>query len=970
MTTARSITFNKFLQDHKASAGEAFTHTRIGDKEKDIYGGVYNISDDEWKTFMQLYYQDVIVKGQLEYLTEKQLVENGPIMIDIDFRYDKSVTIREHKPEHIVDALAEYFDQISELVDVANGAVIDVFVMEKNDVNILEDKTKDGIHIIIGMQMHKALQAILRTKMIPILKTTWDDLPVVNTWNDILDEGVTKGSVNWQVYGSRKPGNKAYMIKYHYKFTYTSAADTSASEADASASADTEAGTWDYALQPLAKFSTEKNLLKLSARYTEHPGFPMKKHIYEAFEANKKTLNKKETVGGTGAVGTMNPSKKSSGTASTIASYGDIKDEATLDAELDKILDKDKIDALEYKLKEVHDYTMILPIAYYGPGSYNKWIKVGMALRNESYKLFLTWLKFSSQDNCRDTLKGANGKFDWTRVPELFQTWERFNINNQNPLTYKSIMYWAKNEVREKYDAIWKESIDFFVKESLKGGTAFDLAAVLYSMKKDRYVCTAIKNKIWYEYINHRWHEIDSGNTLRMSISKEMHKIFATIQDEKYDEFLRTDPSDPVRAKIMESLKVLSGITTCLKQTQPKENIMKEAREHFYDNHFLEELDKNTHLLCFNNGVIDFKQKIFRKGNPEDCLSKCTKIDYIPYQTILRHHATTMREIETFMSQVFPIKDLEVYMWDHLAACLIGVNKNQTFNVYKGTGANGKSILTDLMIRCMGTYAKSISVALLTTKPASIGSSSSEVAQTPGVRYLIMGEPNKGDKLVEGTMKLYTGGDEIQARQLFQESKSFVPQFKMILMTNNDLDITTNDDGTWRRMRYVDFLSKFTDKPYEGEFNRDEYPYQFPDDKNLKDKLDIWAPVFMSMLVERAYKTGGIVKDCDTVLRASKKKREDNDYLAGFVRDKVRRKDGNTIKKTELLQEFKIWYLASNPGSKTIPKGKEIIDYMNIKFGECGKNGWRNTELNYEQDDDEGDTPGGSALGGHPLTPV
>jgi P4 family phage/plasmid primase-like protien len=954
MSSLKNITLGKYLQDHKAAAGEECTHTRIGDKDKEIFGGAYHIPETDWTNFMQLYYQHVIVKGQLEYLTEKQLVENGPIMIDIDLKYEPTVKTRQHNEGHILDALMEYFEQIGKLVDIADGAAIEVFVMEKSDVNKLDDKTKDGVHIIIGLQMHKALQAMLRTRMMPILQNTWDDLPVKNDWYDILDEGVTKGSVNWQLYGSRKPGHQAYMIKYHYKFTYEAARPDEDTNTNTDADTDTEedAGSWSYIEHPLAKFSTEKNMHKMSARYTEYPGFPIKKNIYEAFEAAKKTLNKKEGNGqannnnGNAAAGA-----KRSAAPSSIMHYGEIRDEATLDAELEKIFEN--IDASEYKLKEVHDYTMLLPIAYYGPGSYNKWIKVGLALRNESPKHFLTWLKFSCQDKCRDTLKGSNGKFDWSCVPELFQTWEKFNVNNNNIVTYKSIMYWAKTENREKFDAIQKDTTGFYVKQSLQGGTEFDLAAVLHSMKKDNYVCTSIKNKIWYQYINHRWHEIDSGNTLRMTISKEMHKIYADMQHDTYKKVECMDPGDATREKMMDSAKVIGAIATSLKKTQAKQNIMTEACLHFYDKHFIEELDKNTHLLCFNNGVVDFKQKVFRKGNPEDCLSKCTNIDYIPYETVLKHHSHTIHEIETFMKQLFPIADLEEYMWDHLASCLIGVNKNQTFNVYKGVGANGKSKLTDLMLKSLGTYAQSISSTMLTTKPSDFGKATPELARTPGVRYLIMAETTKGAQLYEGTMKMFSGGDEIPCRKLFGESETFMPQFKMTLMTNWDLEITANDDGTWRRLRYVDFLSKFTSKPYEGDFTREEYPYQFPIDEELGDKFEVWAPVFISMLVERAYLTNGFVKDCPTVLRASKKKREENDYLAGFVRDKVRRKEGKAIKKTELMETFKIWYQANNPGTKNLPKSKEIVDYMNLKFGECSKNGWRNTEIVYEEADEE-----------------
>ena len=159
-------------------------------------------------------------KGNMEYLTEKQLVENGPVLIDIDFRYDTGITTKQHSKEHIIDAVMLYAEKIKQLLDITDGSRIEVFIMEKPDLNQLENKTKDGIHILIGVQMHKALQVILRKKVWQNLKDIWDDLPVKNDWEDILDEAVTKGFANWQMYGSRKPAHQAYMIKYHFELIY------------------------------------------------------------------------------------------------------------------------------------------------------------------------------------------------------------------------------------------------------------------------------------------------------------------------------------------------------------------------------------------------------------------------------------------------------------------------------------------------------------------------------------------------------------------------------------------------------------------------------------------------------------------------------------------------------------------------------------------------------------------------------
>ena len=512
----------------------------------------------------------------------------------------------------------------------------------------------------------------------------------------------------------------------------------------------------------------------------------------------------------------------------------------------------------------------------------------------------------------------------------------------------------VKNDAKEKHDLIKKSTIDYFIGITTDNDTPteFDLASVLFNMYKDRFVCTSIKNKTWYEYINHRWHEIDSGNTLRLAISKEMHSIYT----EKIAEITNRinvvdDAGDGSRAKMMAISQRMIDISTILKQTQKKQNIMREACELFYDSEFLSKLDRNPYLLCFNNGIVDFKQRIHRKGQPDDFISKCTNIDFISYNQT--KYGGKMDEIKKFMTQLFPVKELEEYMWSHLASCLIGVNTNQTFHVYKGSGRNGKSALTSLMSKAMGSYKGTVPITLITTKRNSVGSTSSEVAQLDGIRYAVMQEPTKGDKINEGSMKELTGGtDPIQARALFKDSVTFVPQFKLVVCTNTDFEDTSNDDGTWRRMRYIDFMSKFMENPFGDEikFPRSLCPYQYDLDKKLEERFDEWAPVFMSMLVERAYNEKGIVKDCDIVMANSDKHREGQDYFAGFVRDKIRKKEGAILSKTNLMQEFKDWY-GQNYG-KNIPKGREITELMNQRFGMLLNNRWRNIELFVEEQED------------------
>ena len=190
-------------------------------------------------------------------------------------------------------------------------------------------------------------------------------------------------------------------------------------------------------------------------------------------------------------------------------------------------------------------------------------------------------------------------------------------------------------------------------------------------------------------------------------------------------------------------------------------------------------------------------------------------------------------------------------MWEHLASTLIGNNDNQTFNIYTGSGRNGKSKLVDLMSKLLGDYKATVPITLVTQKRNNIGSTSSEIVQLMGVRYAVMQEPSKGDKINEGIMKEITGGDPIQGRALFKEAVTFIPQFKLVVCTNTLFDIKSNDDGTWRRIRVCDFISKFLENPYgdEEKFPKADYPYQYEIDKRIDEKFTRWAPILASMLV-------------------------------------------------------------------------------------------------------------------------
>jgi len=452
----------------------------------------------------------------------------------------------------------------------------------------------------------------------------------------------------------------------------------------------------------------------------------------------------------------------------------------------------------------------------------------------------------------------------------------------------------------------------------------------------DIYKCVNIRNKIWYEYINGRWREIDSGTTLRRRLSTDLVKLLREKTAETHTLICDLDDDDANGAKNAQvQCKKLSEICMRLKKTSWKGNIMKECCEHFFDKDFMNKLDRNTNLLCFNNGVLDMEDNCsFRKGKPHDYISLCTNTAYIPFDKTNKEHMTIRKEINKFMNQYFPNPELNSYMWEHLASVLRGDNRNQTFNIYTGEGRNGKSKLVEFMGLVLGDYKGTVPITLITQKRGSIGSATPEIAQLRGLRYAVMQEPSKGMKINEGVMKELTGGDPIQGRALFRDTVTFVPQFTLVVCTNHLFDITSNDDGTWRRIRVCDFISRFVDKP-----SKKISDHEFKVDKNISKHFERWRPIFTAMLIEKLKETGGLVKDCDIVMAASQTYKAKQDYFAGFYKERIMVDPTTRIKKRDVLNEFTEWYA-------------ELYGCLTKKLGKPSTSGWKGFKLRHSFEDE------------------
>jgi len=889
---------DKFLKNHIPDDGQSCTHTRIGNASLNLYGGKYYISPEDLPEFYQLYHKKVFLEKKDEYLVEKPNPDGFPILIDLDFRYSEEIDERQHTEEHIIAIIHIYLEKLHKILQIKDHVRFPIFVFEKQDVNTsLPDVTKDGIHIIIGILMDSIQQRMLRDLVLKDIEKVVEDLPVKNTIENIVDISVSRGTQGWQMYGSRKPKNQAYEIVHYFKTQWSGE-------------------EWcDLDEIAIDDFDTLDLMELVSAQNTKHITFDINSNIKDVYEKKKSSINSKISK----KAATPHMQYYQSIDYSKMTNREEVQGAVTAFME--------SMSMEDYNIKEIYQYVMILPKKYYN--DYDNWLQVGFALHNTDPRLFLVWILFSSQWE----------SFEFSKIEEYYEMW--CGMRNDG-LTERSIVYWAKEDNPVQYNQIHKNTISAYIDNSISIPTDHNLALVLYKMFEGQYICASIKNRIWYEFKDHKWEEVDSGTTLRNHITRKISAMY----NKKIVAMKEKMETDGNSSKALQA-RILGAVAISMKMgnVDGKNRIMREAQELFYNKKFFEKLDSNPYLLHFTNGVIDFSvenhKEIFRDGKPDDYISLSTKHKYIPYNKQDEKQVVIKKEIDGFFGKLFTDASLRRYMKEHLASTLIGTNENETFNIYNGVGRNGKSKLVDLMGKVLGELKGVVPLSLVTRKRESSGKASPELARLRGVRYAVMQEPSKNDKINEGQMKELTGGDAIQARALFRDPIEFKPQFKLAVCTNNLFDVLSNDDGTWRRIRVCEFLSKFCNKPSSNKKDR-EFQGIMP--SKLLAKFDEWLPVFTALLVDIAYKTQGKVKDCEMVMAASNKYRGSQDYLGKFFDEHIIKEDGAELKWTDVWHEFGDWY-RNNGYGRDVPKHSEVKNFMEKRLGLYPKRGWKNHRL-------------------------
>jgi len=611
-----------FLKKHAVIKDHEYhTHTCYGPPY-----GKYNISDTDTKLFFNLYCNAMKQGIDLHVIERPKYV--GPLLIDIDFKFDINHGKRSYKQKDIICIISNLNNIIKKYYKI-NTELLQSFVLEKKTPSAIMDKEniikeyKDGFHIIypfIAMTEEMRYVVLHNVKINIKNNNGLKHIPFTNSLDKVFDFDIIKKN-GFIMYGSKKENGLMYYLTHIYTYVYD--------EID------------------IKKYNDNELVQILSNRkFDDNNKTPLNKNIpKDELQNNINEILK-----------LYNISKKET-----------INDNNNINKQLEIIQNKKDSSEKEINLAK----KLVLIMSKNRATQYSDWILVGWALYNISPSLLSTFKEFS---------KLADNLYDEESCEKVWK-----NAIKRN-LSIASLRYWAQLDNPICYNKIISESIsDIIIKA--ESGTEYDVATVLYEMYKGKYKCTDLKSDIWYEFQNHRWINIPNGYTLSIKISEELTKEFAELnlyymmQLGKRDNInISADQEELILKKSNNITKIMLN----LRKNSFKERVMKECKIKFFDSSFEENLDSNRNLIGFNNGVYDLDNDNFRDGTPEDLISLSVGYDYKKYS--IDHDY--ILGIEDYFSKVQVDKEMREYILTLLASYLDGHTKNQHFIIWTGSGCH------------------------------------------------------------------------------------------------------------------------------------------------------------------------------------------------------------------------------------------------------------------------------------------
>ena len=323
--------------------------------------------------------------------------------------------------------------------------------------------------------------------------------------------------------------------------------------------------------------------------------------------------------------------------------------------------------------------------------------------------------------------------------------------------------------------------------------------------------------------------------------------------------------------------------------------------------------DSDKAILNTPAGIVDLRTGKLRRLEENDFVTKVAGVSPAKGDTPL---------FDQFLRETFPAEhwgnEQEAvidYVLGVLSLAVTGEQLVQQFFFLWGAGANGKSVLLDIMRDLLGDYGITLKTSALMSGNQS--GKDYEIARLDGVRMAVASELGRTDRWDEPLVKSLTGDSTIPIRHIYNAPKEAVNQATLIIAGNHKPRFNGTDGGMVRRMVMLPF------KAVVPKGQRDI---------NLRSKIvEAEGGAILDKLIQRLVRLRSEGLNQPEVIQAAT---DDyvmqNDDLQAFFDDQCEWLEGSWVSTDDLYRIFRVW--KENRGERPMAQSQWAPEFMD-KFG-------------------------------------
>jgi putative DNA primase/helicase len=407
---------------------------------------------------------------------------------------------------------------------------------------------------------------------------------------------------------------------------------------------------------------------------------------------------------------------------------------------------------------------------------------------------------------------------------------------------------------------------DQITEKLLDGEHDIIIAELLVAKHKDN-ILFDTSRKEWKVFQNGVWHEAEDAANLVWDF------YYQIILDIFHGEYPEIEAGEP---KWLKNQMNQSKVNAVLKVVQ-----IRTAKG-------VKKLNANHNLIGIQDSVFDIEAGSVRPAVASDLVMKSLGTTYDPDAKC----PLWERFLDTSMQSD---QDMIKYLQRLVGYFLTASTKEQEIYYFYGKGANGKSTFIDLVKSLLGTYGVKVSSDSFMQKRSSapnLGAQAS-LATLAGARLAITDETNDNETFNAQMLKSISGDEEITGRFLRGNPITFKSTAKIVMYGNDKPYGNINDEGFWRRFRFIEFGHVVPDSQK---------------DKNLLHKLKAELPGILNWALAGLadWRKNGI-QTPKKVLDERDSYREGLDTVSKFLKENTKEAAGQRLTTKQLFEYYKKW---------------------------------------------------------------